>query len=462
MGARTPYRQAVDTAVASRATMPGGAPPSRRYALALGAWGVALAVVVVLGRGLTARGQLHLGAAPLSGTPRNALPWTGLLLPAATAAVLVAAGPWVAARLRPATLPWVTAAAAAAWAVALALVDGPAGLTAPLIGPHDYLADLGRVHGVSAFLGSFSDLVVRRAGVDVWTTHVAGHPPGALLMFWAADRVGLGGPGWGAALLIGVGSSAAAAAVVAVRALGGPGAAVAAAPLLALAPYALWVATSADAAFLGVSAWGLALLALAVTRPPGRATTAAAFSGGILLGAGLYLSYGLAPFGAVAVAVLASPARRRAVQTTAVAAAGVLLVVLVYTRAGFWWPDGYTATRTRWAQGWGSARPILYSELANLAVAGLAVGPAAVAALTRLRALPGRSVRLVVGALLALLLAEASGMSRGEVERIWLPFLPWLLIAAVVHARGGAVPRRWLLAQAGCTLAVTALVRTAW
>jgi hypothetical protein len=62
----------------------------------------------------------------------------------------------------------------------------------------------------------------------------------------------------------------------------------------------------------------------------------------------------------------------------------------------------------------------------------------------------------------AVLVADLSGLSRGEVERIWLPFLPWLLVGAVALIRGRAVPRPWLLAQAGCAIAVTAVVRTTW
>jgi len=403
-----------------------------------------------------------MGAAPLSGHWRDDVPWAGLVLPAGVAAVLVALGARIASRLGPIALPCATAAAAATWAVALALVDGPAALAAPLTSPHDYLADVPRVHGPWSFLSSFTEAVVSRPGVETWTTHVAGHPPGALLMFWLADQVGLGGPGWAAVLLIAAGASAAAAVVVVVRALAGPTAGAAVAPLLALAPYALWVATSADAAFLAVSAWGAALLAVSVTRRPGRAATAAALGGGLLLGSGLYLSYGLVPFGAVAGALLLAGGRARAPRACALAAAGVLVVVVAWTAAGFWWPDGLAATTTRWAQGWGSERPFAYTAVADLAVLGVAVGPAAVAALPRLRALPGRLAYPVLGALAAVLLADASGMSRGEVERIWLPFLPWLLLAAVALHRAGSVPRGWLVAQAGCALAVTALVRTTW
>lgn len=436
----------------------------RFYAVpvALGSWAAALVAVVVVGGALDGRGKLFLGAAPLSGQVRTVVPWAGLLLPATVAAVVVVWGPRIAVRLGPVVLPVATSVAAATWTVALALVDGPRAIPAPLTSPHDYLADLPRVRGSLSWLSSFAERVVQRPGGGAWTTHVAGHPPGALLLFWAADRVGLQGPGWGAVLLIAAGSSAAAAVVVAVRALGGPVAAASVAPLLALAPYALWIATSADAAFLAVSAWGAALLAIAVTRRPDRGAGTAAVCGGVLLGSLLYLSYGLVLFGAVTAAMLIAGGRPRVPRAAVLATAGVLLVVVAWTAAGFWWPAGLAATRTRWMQGVGSERSFPYTAVANLVVAGLAAGPAAVAALPRLRALPGRLAYPVVGALVAILFADASGMSRGEVERIWLPFLPWLLVGAVPAGVGQQVRRGWLVAQAGCALAVTAVVATTW
>jgi hypothetical protein len=211
-----------------------------------------------------------------------------------------------------------------------------------------------------------------------------------------------------------------------------------------------------------VSAWGAALLAIAVTRRPDRRSAAAAIGGGVLLGSALYLSYGMVLFGAVAAALLIAGGRSTGQRAALLAIAGVLVVVVAWTAAGFWWPDGFVATRTRWMQGAGSERSFPYTVVADLVVAGLALGPAVVAALPRLRALPGRLAYPVVGALTAILLADASGMSRGEVERIWLPFLPWLLIAAVPVEPGRSVRRGWLVAQAGCALAVTAVVRTTW
>jgi methylthioxylose transferase len=430
-------------------------------AVVVGLWAGGLVTAVLAGRALDARGVLHLGAAPLTGIPRGEVPWTGLLLPGTVAAALVVLGPRVAPRLGRVALPVATAAAAAAWALALNTVDGPGALVAPLTSPHDYLADVDRVGNAPAFLATFTEQVVRGPDVDAWTTHVAGHPPGALLLFWAADRIGLGGTTWAAALLIAAGSSAAAAVVVAARSLAGPRTAAAVAPLLALAPYALWVATSVDAAFLAASAWGLALLAVAV-RGSGRAADVAALAGGLLVGGGLYLSYGLVPLGAVVAGVLLAGGAARAGWVGLLAAAGVLAVVVAFATAGFWWLDGFAATRVRWAQGVGSERPYLYAVGANLVVAGLAVGPAALAGLSRFRRLTVGLRLPVGGALVAVVLADVSGLSRGEVERIWLPFLPWLLLAGVAVARDDRVPRPWLLAQAAVAVVATVVVRMTW
>ena len=122
---------------------------------------------------------------------------------------------------------------------------------------------------------------------DSWITHVSGHPPGALLTFVWLDRIGLGGGAWAALLCLLVGSSAAAAILVAVRALAGEQTARLAAPFVAVAPTAIWIAVSADGYFAGVAAWGIALLALAV-RATGSRSVLAAAGAGLLLGWGVF------------------------------------------------------------------------------------------------------------------------------------------------------------------------------
>jgi methylthioxylose transferase len=52
-----------------------------------------------------------------------------------------------------------------------------------------------------------------------------------------------------------------------------------------------------------------------------------------------------------------------------------------------------------------------------------------------------------------------SGFSKGEVERIWLPFMPWLLLAAGT-SDNTVVP--WCLVQAGWAILIQVGVRTPW
>jgi hypothetical protein len=58
------------------------------------------------------------------------------------------------------------------------------------------------------------------------------------------------------------------------------------------------------------------------------------------------------------------------------------------------------------------------------------------------------------------LAAELSQMSKGEVERIWLPFVPWLLVACAL------LPERWrragVVIQVVLALVVQHLLFTGW
>lgn len=77
-----------------------------------------------------------------------------------------------------------------------------------------------------------------------------------------------------------VGSSAAAAVLIAVRVLASEQMARRTAPFVAVAPTAIWIAVSADGYFAGVAAWGIALLAVAVhgaTRFPALVAAGAGY-----------------------------------------------------------------------------------------------------------------------------------------------------------------------------------------
>jgi hypothetical protein len=141
-------------------------------------------------------------------------------------------------------------------------------------------------------------------------------------------------------------------------------------------------------------------------------------------------------------------------------AVGVLVVPVAFTLAGFSWWDGMMATHASWAAGAGAQRrPYAYFLLGDLAVLCLLIGPAAARAL-RSALLTDRGVGMLVGAALVGVLAlDVSGVTRGEVERIWVPYAPWIVVAACVHrppARG------LLLAQAATALALEAVVGSPW
>jgi methylthioxylose transferase len=111
-----------------------------------------------------------------------------------------------------------------AWLCSLTLIDGLRnGWIDVLLNPNEYLHDVPRITDPGAFLSSFTHFIAFGDGVDgsnVWTTHVAGHPPLATLIFWLLARIGLPGGFWAGALCILVSSAASVAMPVALRELG--------------------------------------------------------------------------------------------------------------------------------------------------------------------------------------------------------------------------------------------------
>jgi methylthioxylose transferase len=255
-----------------------------------------------------------------------------------------------------------------------------------------------------------------------------------------------------------------------VRALGGPRAGRAAVPFMVLFPGAVWVGASADGLFTGVTAAGVALLAAAACRP-GPVSAGAAVGAGVLLGFACLLSYGLVLMAPIALAVLVI-ARRFAPLPYAVA--GAAAVVAGFAVAGFWWLAGYHLVVERYHGGIAGARPYPYWVWANLACLVASAGPAAAPILRRAavtvrsapsRIAPVRRTRLTwyllpVAAAVAILLADLSGLSKAEVERIWLPFGAWLVAGASALPAAGR--RGWLAVQAATALAVNHLLLTVW
>ena len=256
-----------------------------------------------------------------------------------------------------------------------------------------------------------------------------------------------------------VAALAAPASLVALDRIAGRAAARRAAAFAGLAPAAMWIASSPDAMFMGVAAVAVALAAVAITSADRRAAHLAAAGAGLLAGLSLSFSYGamllLGPLWALAVLAL----QRRNWQPLVTAGAGFAVVPLVFMAAGFNWFAGLEATRVAYLAGVAPERPDRYFIVSNLVVLAVAIGPATVAALVWLR---DRSAWwLVGGALAGVVAADLSTMSKGEVERIWLPAVPFLLLATSA-IRGRTARRAWLAAQLGLGLLLTAVLDSPW
>jgi hypothetical protein len=368
-------------------------------------------------------------------------------------------GPALAQRLTWRRLLVTTYAGTVAWTLGLAFVDGRAGLTHEIVNHNEYLLTARRVHDVPALLSGFVDRIP--AGVTgSWPTHVAGHPPGALLVFVGLVSVGLGGAFAAALTITLVGCTTPVAVLVTLRRLGVEDVARRAVPFLVLAPAAIWVAVSADGLFAAVAAWGLAAVAMA-TRSRGVALWGWGLLGGLLLGSCLLLSYGLPLLAPLVLAVLAAGRSWRPFPAVAV---GAVAPVLTFAALGYRLWAAYPVLQDRYWDGIAAYRPAsywLWGDLAALCIsAGLVLGPAIGSLVAEGRRAP-QVVRLLVGAAaVAVLAADASRMSKAEVERIWLPFVPWLLLATV------CLPARWqrpaLALQVATALLVQHLVVTNW
>lgn len=409
--------------------------------VAVASWLALIGIALWWGRASIVGRGLGVGAAPLVGRWMWH-PSAGLVLPALVGAVVVGIGPPVARCISWVALPLAAGLAASVWTLSLAASDGWRRVSEPLTTRHEYEPFAARIGGAGTFVRHF---VERLPGTPI---HVQGHPPGAALVPWALDSIGLGGAGWFAALVIMGWGLAVASALVACRALRGEAVARRAAPALVLLPAAVWAGTSADALFAGVLSLGVAL---AVASRPRTAV-----GGGLVLGLGMLLTYGA--LAVVAIASLVQLRHRRLVTGVLVVVAAIAVLVTVAVVSGFSWLDGLDATHRAYQHGVASRRPAGYFALAgNPAALALAAGPAvAVGLVAATRRWRDPAVLLPLTTLLVVLAVDASLMSKGEVERIWLPFVPWLALAAPGHRRW------WLAAQVAVALLLQAWLRGPW
>lgn len=363
----------------------------------------------------------------------------------AIAAAVVWYGPALARML-----PWhlvlpASWAVSVAWILALAGVNGWTRFTTLFAKSSEYVSEVPNAASWKEFLPTFAGRIVD-GQPDSWAIHVAGHPPGAFAFFVFLDRVGLHGPAAAAIVVVLLGATGCVAVAIGIRSLDSEELARRALPFLVLSPLALWMGVSADALFLAVTAWGIALVSLR--------SDLAAVAGGLLLGVSLYLSYGFVMLAIPALAVLVARKRLRPVLLAGGAAAAVVAAV---TAGGFAWWEGYEQLVIRYNQGVGGLRPYGYWMWANFGALALATGPAVAAGLRR--AFTRRWV-VVLAMVACVVVASMSGMSKSEVERIWLPFAIWLLASCALLP--AAKHRHWLAVQAGAALLLQHLLITQW
>ena len=455
-------------------------------------------------------GNVHQWLPPLSAHFDPTLGW-GLMLAVPVALAVVVRGPALAATMRFRRLVWATGAVGALWGAGNAAVRGwQGGFVAPLSKDDEYLSDVPRVTSVMGALRVYTDRILLDAPGH-WETHSSGHPPLPLFFYVGLERIGLGGAAASGIVTALIASTGVMAVLITLRALGDERRARLAAPFLTLAPMVVWTWISADGGFMAVAAWGLALLALAATAPWGRRALVLSLAAGLVLGTCLFLSYGLVLLAPLALAVLVAA---RAWRPLLPAAAAALVPVVLFAAAGFWWVEAEQVLVERYYQGKGELRQHSYWIWGNLAVTAFVLGPAAVAGIgvalsrasagvrerrwradssgetatsTTPTAVDGRDTRvttatrltpaarvpallerlavppagwMAIAGAVAILVATATGLSKSETERIWLPFMLWLVpLTAWLPARR---QRAWLVAAAAWTIAISVVFRTTW
>jgi hypothetical protein len=339
--------------------------------------------------------------------------------------------------------------------------------------------------------------------------HAATHPPGPVLYYraalWACERAtwlsddllrpmrgrriasspdvraeraaGLLG-----ALVLGLLAAAAAWPTAALgEALGlGPLAAAQVGLLYELLPGPALMIPQFDAALALPVAAATALLALSIAR--GRVAASTAALAGALAALAFFVSYGAVAFiaiGAVAALSLA-PTRRAAARaglvTLAIATATAVLLTAATTLSGYHLVsaartaleihrESYTAHRSYLL--WLIFDPLDFALFLGAPLAALALTRLAVVA-TTLRREPRPPERFGVTLAMAIALLVASGVTRGEVGRIWIPLMPLVLVAVFAptadrHDAWDPLSRRGVVLLVGALLAALCLaIRLSW
>jgi methylthioxylose transferase len=395
--------------------------------------------------------RIHLGAGPLVGEVDVRVNEATVVAVLFGVAVMVWGTRWVAqARQR-----WLlagTALATGTFTALLTLNDNNARVLEPVVHRTEYWQAVKTAPPLREFVDSY---VERLPGYSV---HLRGHPPGYTALLLAGRAVGFTSP-WVVAALSWIAAGIGAAAVVwTVLRIAGDAAARRLAPLLVVAPYAVWAGTSADAVYMALGALGCAALATAASTTGGRSWQAGwSVAAGALFGMLCFGTYGAVMLTPVALAVIAARRRWWLVLPTVV---GVAVVVLGWLAAGFWWLEGARATQDQYWAGSAQFRTAVPFAVFNLAAMLVACGPAVLWAFTRIRR--SAAMWLAAGGALAIAGSTLSQYSKGEVERIWLLFFPWLTVVVLCAVRSDRALRVAVAAQALTAIVIQSVLVSKW
>ncbi|GAB3659498.1 hypothetical protein [Glycomyces tarimensis] len=239
--------------------------------------------------------------------------------------------------------------------------------------------------------------------------------------------------------------------LVTVRSVCGPVAARAIAPVLILGPWAAWTTLGMDGVAAAACSAVLAAGAVASERHvKGFDAFWGAAAAGVLLGVAALLSYGAAWF-AVSLLCLYF-VRRRPWHIIATAGAALSVLALAAT-FGNSWPAGLADTYKA-SIGEIAAHPgQLWWLLLMPGLVLAACGPAIVESVRRFGR--GSAWPLMIGPLLALVLAPLSGANPERPEYGWVALCPWLVVAATAYGgRGRSVRAPLAAAAAGACAAI--------
>ncbi len=514
----------------------------------------------IWGRRVQKNPDVKLGAAPLVGQWKFR-PSIGYLMPIGLALLVIVAIPRLFARLQTRWVVLSSVGLTTAFTAALAGADGRVAMLAPVIHRSEYWFWLDKMPPTRQMLAKYDqyDFIVN------FSTHIKGHPPGYMLLLKGLAALGLAKP-WIVASISYVSAGLVAGSVLVVaRRFGSANFTRKAAPFLILAPYAVWMGTSADAVFSALVAMGAAGIAVAATSIRSRTRIGFAVLAGLLLGASFYSSWGTVTCGPIILAALwcgstwrgspsgFSPRRgsttsgsaRRGLESlgspvdgslsgqavnrdsstpvpsldssifvgsgeagkvslsqrfrniapvTLWALGGMAIVATAMTALGYNWFAGVGLTRRLYWKGTAQFRPWRYFLVGNLGAVLIALGGVAIIGIGNLRLgrIRKRSAEskarltaqasaptprnsgsrlntkretnlgwlrvFVLGAVICVLTADFSQYSKGEVERIWLPFMPWLTIPAGVLIRH----RFWLLLHASNAIVLQVMLISKW